>query len=337
MILLTGGAGYIGSHTLLELLNHEDEVLVVDNFSNSNPDSLTKIAQLNNKKFYFEEVDICDQTALTACLQNYPIQAVIHFAAYKAVGDSVAQPLNYYRNNLVGLINILDYCAKKQINHFVFSSSCTVYGVPQKSPVTEEFEIQTANSPYGNTKQIGEEIIRDFAFANPTFNYLNLRYFNPIGAHESGLIGDDPTGIPNNLIPYLTKVAFGELAQLKVFGGDYATPDGTCIRDYIHVVDLAKAHVLALHQLKQHQINLESRNINIGTGVGYSVLEVINCFEKVSKLKLNYTIVDKRSGDVPAIYADPSKAKNSLNWEAQYTLEDMLRSAWNFQLKNAKK
>jgi UDP-glucose 4-epimerase len=332
MILLTGGAGYIGSHTLLELFKTDREVVLLDNFSNSDKSVIQKLEKIANKKITLIEVDICDFNTLQKSLQNFPITSVIHFAAKKAVGESVQSPILYYENNVGGLINILKICNEKNIQNFVFSSSCTVYGIPNSSPVTEDFPIQVANSPYGNTKQIGEEILQDYQIAHPQFKYFNLRYFNPIGAHESGLIGDNPNGIPNNLLPYLTKVVFGELKELTVFGGDYSTADGTCIRDYIHVVDLARAHVLALETLENSKKDLP-KSINLGTGLGYSVLEVISSFEKTTQKKVAYKIGPKREGDVPAIYANAALAKEILNWECLYNLEEMLQSAWNFQCK----
>lgn len=333
MILLTGGAGYIGSHTLLEILKTEREVIVIDDFSNSDKSVIVNLEKISNKKITFIEVDICDFADLQKKLAAYKIDSAIHFAAKKAVGESVSFPVMYYENNVSGLLNILKICTEKNIVNFVFSSSCTVYGIPESSPVTEDFPIQNANSPYGNTKQIGEEILKDYQVAHPTFKYFNLRYFNPIGAHESGLIGDNPNGVPNNLLPYLTKVVYGELKELTVFGGDYDTPDGTCIRDYIHVLDIARAHVLALETLENNQNKELPKSINLGTGKGYSVLEVITSFEKTTHKKVAFSIGPKREGDVPAIYADATLAKKILNWECKYNLEDMLSSAWNFQCK----
>lgn len=336
MVLLTGGAGYIGSHTLLELVSSGFEVLIVDDLSNSSLKIIESLESITKKSIAFEKVDITNQSDLDRIFSKYDINSVIHFAAKKAVGESVENPLKYYHNNVTGLISLLSCCEKHRVKNFVFSSSCTIYGSPKTSPVTEDFEIQIAASPYGNTKQIGEEIISDFA-NSIEFNYLNLRYFNPIGAHESGLLGDNPEGKPNNLLPYITRVANKELDELTVFGDDYDTHDGTCVRDYIHVIDIAKAHVSALELLlKNKKINDKVNAINLGTGKGYTVLDLINTFEKVTNIKVNYKIGPRRSGDVPAIYADASLAKNILNWEAKLNLEAMLQSAWNFELKKKK-
>lgn len=333
MILVTGGAGYIGSHTVIELLKNQFEILVIDNFSNSTPAVLDTIKQISGKNFEHHCFDLCDYKMLLDTTNKYNIEGIIHFAAYKAVGESVNDPIKYYQNNIQSLTNVLKLCKDRKIKNFVFSSSCTVYGNPDEIPVTETTPIKNAESPYGKTKIFSEEIINDFQKVN-NIATCKLRYFNPIGAHESGLIGDCPSGIPNNLLPYLTQVASGLREELSVYGNDYNTPDGTCIRDYIHVTDLAKAHVKAL------QYNTTNPNsnthFNIGTGKGYSVLELIKTFEKVNNVKLNYTITKRRQGDVEAIFADCSLSKESLNWAAELGLEEMLKSAWNFQLKNNK-
>lgn len=332
MVAVTGGAGYIGSHTVVELLNAGHEVLVIDNFSNASPLVLERIKKISGKSFDFEEIDICDLGALEVVFQKYPITEVLHFAAYKSVGESVQEPLKYYQNNIIGLLNILLCCEKFQVNKLAFSSSCTVYGEPSVIKIDESSETHgKAASPYGNTKKIGEQIITDVA-KKGELNSILLRYFNPIGSHESGWLGDEPKGIPNNLIPYLTKVVYGDLPYLNVFGGDYDTPDGTCIRDYIHVVDLAIAHVKAIEYL-QNPNNKGLEAINIGTGKGCSVLEVIKTFEETTGLKVNYKITERRTGDVKAIYASPEKAKKVLNWQAKYDLKDMLASAWEYQKK----
>ena len=331
MILVTGATGYIGSHTLVELINAGHAVLGADNFSNSSPAVLQKLKTIVGKEIPFIELDFCDKEAVEAVFRTHSITSVIHFAAYKSVGESVQEPLKYYHNNLLSLVNLLEACRSFEVHHFVFSSSCTVYGQPDSMKIDESAAIAgQAASPYGNTKKISEQIIIDFSATYP-INCALLRYFNPIGSHESGLLGDEPNGIPNNLIPYLTKVVDGELPYLRVFGGDYDTPDGTCIRDYIHVVDLAKAHQLALEKIASGAIKgVEA--INLGTGKGSSVLEVIKAFESATGHKVNYQVVERRSGDVTAIYADPNKAAELLGWEAKLGLKEMLSSAWNYQL-----
>lgn len=331
MILVTGGTGYIGSHTVVELLNNGHEVVVVDNFLNSNQSILKRIQLINPKRFFFEEIDVTDEAALATIFKKYTISSVIHFAAYKSVGESVQDPLKYYRNNLGSLISILGCCKDFGVSNFIFSSSCTVYGDPVVSEISETNPLTTsAASPYGNTKKISEEIIRDFAKVND-FKAVLLRYFNPVGSHDSGLLGDEPVGIPNNLIPYLTKVVDGELPHLQVFGNDYPTKDGTAVRDYIHVVELAQAHVKSIKYTEQLDIGSVDA-INLGTGVGSSVLEVITAFEKATGKKVKYEIAPRRAGDVASIYASPIKAKDKLGWEAKLNLEDMMRSAWNYQV-----
>ena len=330
MILVTGASGYIGSHTLVELINAGHTVIGVDNFSNSSPAVLNNIKKILGVQVPFMKLDLSDQKAVETLFEKYPIQSIIHFAAYKSVGESVQEPLKYYRNNLLTLINLLEACKDFGVDRFVFSSSCTVYGEPDSMKINEDAILAThAASPYGNTKKISEQIIQDYCKIHP-LNCALLRYFNPIGSHESGLLGDEPNGVPNNLIPYLTKVVDGELPFLSVFGGDYDTPDGTCIRDYIHVVDLAKAHQMAIEKIGSGAIQgVEA--INLGTGVGKSVLEVIQSFEAATGEKVNYKIVERRAGDITAIFADPSKAKDLLGWATELDLKDMLKSAWKFQ------
>ena len=333
MILVTGGTGYIGSHTIVELLNKNFEVLIIDDFSNSDRSVLDSIRKITGKSVSFIEMDLCNYDLLLEKTKGFDIEGIIHFAAYKSVGESVFEPLKYYDNNINSLVNILKLLKERNISNFVFSSSCTVYGSPEVIPVTENTEVKKGESPYGKSKIIGEEIINDFNFSH-TFSAINLRYFNPIGAHSSGLIGDLPIGKPNNLLPFVTQVAIGKREVLSVFGDDYDTPDGTCLRDYIHVIDLAKAHVSAIeYNRKNHNKVIP---INLGTGNGSSVLEIINTFEKVSKIKINYKINPRRKGDVPAIFGDCSLSKELLGWETQLSLEDMLSSAWNFE-KNLKK
>lgn len=333
-ILVTGGTGYIGSHTVVELQNSGFDVVIVDNLSNSNADVVNSIEQISGIRPAFEKVDCLDMEAMEGVFNKYPgIKAVIHFAASKAVGESVQKPLLYYRNNLVSLINLLELMPKHGIEGIVFSSSCTVYGQPDILPVTEEAPIKKAESPYGNTKQINEEIIQDTIASGAPIQAILLRYFNPIGAHPTALLGELPNGVPQNLIPYLTQTAIGIREQLSVFGNDYNTPDGSCIRDFINVVDLAKAHVIAIRRIldKKQKENVEV--FNIGTGTGLSVLELINAFEKATGVKLNYKIVGRRAGDIEKVWANPEKANNELGWKAEETIEDTLRSAWNWQLK----
>jgi len=331
-ILVTGGTGYIGSHTAVELINDGFEVVIVDNLSNSKIGSLDGIEKITGIRPSFEQIDLCDREKTEALLKKYTdIEAIIHFAAYKAVGESVEQPLKYYHNNLVSLINLLELMPQYAIPNMVFSSSCTVYGQPEKLPVTENAPVQTASSPYGNTKQISEEIIHDTVAASDNINCISLRYFNPIGAHPSALIGELPVGIPNNLVPFITQTAIGIREQLSVFGNDYNTPDGSCIRDYIHVVDLAKAHVAAVRRLLENKNRAKLEMFNLGTGQGVSVLELVRVFEKVTGVKLNYKIVGRRVGDTEQVWADTAYANSELGWKAQSTLEETLKSAWEWE------
>ena len=332
-ILVTGGTGYIGSHTVVELQNNGYEVVIVDNLSNSRADVVDSIEQISGIRPAFEEVDCLDYEGMDAVFTKYPgIKGIIHFAASKAVGESVEKPLKYYRNNLVSLINILELMPKHNVKGIIFSSSCTVYGQPDILPVTEAAPIKKAESPYGNTKQINEEIIRDTVASGSPIHAVMLRYFNPIGAHPSALIGELPNGVPQNLIPYLTQTAIGIREKLSVFGDDYDTPDGSCIRDFIYVVDLAKAHVIAMNRILEDKQKESVEVFNIGTGRGLSVLELINAFEKSTGVKLNYQIVGRRAGDIVKVWADPTLAKTELGWKADTPIEDTLRSAWNWQL-----
>lgn len=332
MIIVTGGTGYIGSHTTVELLEKGYDVLIIDNLSNSKEEVIDNIEKISGKRPFFEKFDLTDKNKTLKVFEKYSIaQAIIHFAAYKAVGESVQNPLKYYGNNLVSLINILEGMKKFNIPNIVFSSSCTVYGEPDELPVAENAPIKEANSPYGNTKQISEEIIRDSIAAYNELKGIALRYFNPIGAHESALIGELPLGVPDNLVPFITQTAIGIREQLKVFGNDYNTPDGTCIRDYIHVVDLAKAHISAIERLISNNNENDFEFFNIGTGKGNTVLEVINTFEEVNNLKLNYKITNRRPGDVEKVYADSTIANKALKWEAEKTLADALKSAWEWE------
>jgi UDP-glucose 4-epimerase len=336
-IIITGGAGYIGSHTAVEFLLKGFEVVIVDDLSNSRLEVIDGIEQITKLKPLFYRTDVTDLMALDNIISEHKdASAIVHFAAYKAVGESVKQPLMYYNNNLVGLLNILKLINDYQISNFVFSSSCTVYGQPKKLPVTEQSPIVKPESPYGNTKKIGEEIITDAISASTNLKAVSLRYFNPIGAHPSALIGELPIGVPNNLMPYITQTAIGIRPQLKVFGNDYNTPDGTAIRDYINVVDLAKAHVVAVARLISNKNEQKYEVFNIGTGKGVSVLEVINAFEKSTGVKLNYEIAERREGDVEKVWADTTKANSILGWFATESLEDTVKSAWEWerQLRN---
>lgn len=332
-ILVTGGLGFIGSHTVVELQNEGFDVVVIDDLSNSSIEVLDGITAITGKKPAFEQIDLRDKGAVQQFFNKYTnVSGIIHFAASKAVGESVENPLLYYENNIGALVYLLQELQKKEESHFIFSSSCTVYGQAEQMPITEDAPIQAAMSPYGNTKQIGEEIIQDVAKVSG-INAILLRYFNPVGAHESINIGELPKGTPQNLVPFITQTAIGLRQQLSVFGSDYPTADGTCVRDYIHVVDIAKAHVTALQRLVK-KANAEKVEIfNLGTGKGSSVLEVINAFEKVSGQKLNYKIVDKRPGDITEAYADTEKANNILGWKAKLSLEDALGSAWKWEQK----
>lgn len=332
-ILVTGGTGYIGSHTVVELQNNGYEVIIVDNLSNSRAEVVDSIEQITGIRPAFEKVDCLDYEGMDAVFAKYPgIQGVIHFAASKAVGESVEKPLKYYRNNLVSLINLLELMPKHNVQGIIFSSSCTVYGQPDVLPVTEAAPIKKAESPYGNTKQVNEEIIRDTVASGAPIRAILLRYFNPIGAHPSALIGELPNGVPQNLIPYLTQTAMGIREKLSVFGDDYDTPDGSCIRDYIYVVDLAKAHVIAMNRILENKQKENVEVFNVGTGRGLSVLELIHAFESAIGVKLNYQIVGRRAGDIVKVWADPSYANNELGWKAEATIEDTLRSAWNWQV-----
>ena len=336
-VLVTGGTGYIGSHTVVELINEGFEVVVLDNLSNSNIDVLNGIEKITGVRPAFENIDCVDYVSLDRMFEKHQnIDAIIHFAASKAVGESVEKPLLYYRNNLVSLINLLQLMPIHKIASIVFSSSCTVYGQPDILPVTGNAPIKPALSPYGNTKQIGEEIIRDTIHANPNYKSIILRYFNPIGAHPSAEIGELPNGVPNNLLPFVTQTAIGLRKQLQVFGNDYNTPDGSCIRDYINVVDLAKAHVISVRRLLEGTGKSTVETFNLGTGRGLSVLEIINTFEKVTGVPVPYRIVGRREGDIEKVWADPSFANNELGWKASETVEETLRSAWAWELKLSK-
>lgn len=330
-ILVTGGLGFIGSHTVVELQNEGFDVVVIDDLSNTSVAVLDGIAAITGSKPAFEQTDLRDKKAVESFFTKYPdVSGVIHFAASKAVGESVENPLLYYENNISTLVYLLQQLQKKHVSQFIFSSSCTVYGQAEKMPITEDASVQPAMSPYGNTKQIGEEIIKDVAKVSGISNIL-LRYFNPIGAHPTANIGELPLGVPLNLVPFITQTAAGVREQLSVYGDNYDTPDGTCIRDYIHVVDLAKAHVKALKRLIDNQNDEKVEVFNLGTGKGSSVLEVIKAFEKVTGEKLNYKIVAPRPGDVTQAFADTTKANNILGWKAELTLEDALASAWKWE------
>ena len=329
-ILVTGGAGYIGSHTAVELLNEGYEVIIADNLCNSSSVVIDRIKEITGKQVKFYDIDTRDQEKLRKIFEENKIDAVIHFAALKAVGESVQKPLDYYNNNLVNTITVLELMREFNVDKFVFSSSATVYGSPKSCPIKEDFPLSTTN-PYGNTKLMIEDILRDICKVNKDFNVAILRYFNPIGAHESGKIGEEPNGIPNNLMPYITKVAIGQLKELSVFGDDYDTPDGTGVRDYIHVVDLAVGHVRALEKLNQ---NPGLVTYNLGTGRGYSVLDLVKAFEKASGVKIPYKIVGRRAGDIAMCYADPTKAERELGWVAKYDIDKMCRDSWNWQSKN---
>jgi UDP-glucose 4-epimerase len=336
-IIVTGGTGYIGSHTAVELIGEGFEPILIDNLYNSEAVVADRICQITGIRPQLEIFDLCDNEKLNAFFRKYnDISAIIHFAAYKAVGESVHKPLEYYRNNLVSLMNLLDSMKQFNIPHFVFSSSCTVYGQPEKLPVTEDAPVQQAISPYGNTKQIGEEIIRDTVSTNEKIKAISLRYFNPIGAHPSGLIGELPRGVPENLIPFITQTAIGLRDELKVFGNDYNTPDGSCVRDFLHVVDLAKAHVVAVKRLIEGKNKKNYEVFNLGTGKGVSVLEAIKSFERVSGIKLKYRITGRRAGDIEKIWADPSLANRELGWKTKSSLDDAMKTAWKWE-KNVRK
>jgi UDP-glucose 4-epimerase len=329
-ILITGGAGYIGSHTCVELLNAGYEIVIMDNLSNSKLESINRIRQITGKDFKFYQVNLLDYVGLDTIFSENQIDAVIHFAGLKAVGESVNLPLWYYKSNISGTIQLCEVMKKYSVKKLVFSSSATVYGTPEFVPIHEEFSLGATN-PYGRTKQMIEEILRDLNVSDPEWSVALLRYFNPIGAHKSGLIGEDPNGTPNNLLPYISQVAVGKLNELKIFGNDYPSKDGTGVRDYIHVVDLALGHLSALEKV------LGSKGVeayNLGTGKGYSVLEMIQAFEKVSARKVPYQIVDRRPGDIGICYANPTKAKNKLGWVAKKGIEEMCEDTWRWQIKN---
>ncbi|MFY0165405.1 UDP-glucose 4-epimerase GalE [Bacillus anthracis] len=329
-ILITGGAGYIGSHTCVELLNNNYKIIVVDNLSNSSIESLNRVKEITGKQFEFYKENVLNREKMNEIFLESNIEAVIHFAGFKAVGESTTIPLAYYYNNIISAIVLCDVMQKHNVKNFIFSSSATVYGIPKTSPITEEFPLSVTN-PYGQTKLMIEQIMRDVAKADDEWSIALLRYFNPFGAHQSGRIGEDPNGIPNNLMPYVTQVAVGKLKELNIFGNDYPTKDGTGVRDYIHVVDLAKGHVKALEKV------LKTKGIeayNLGTGKGYSVLEMVKAFEKVSGKKIPYKVIGRRPGDVAICFADVSKAKRELGWEAEYGLEEMCVDSWRWQVNN---
>ncbi len=329
-ILVTGGAGYIGSHTVIELLGKGYEVVIVDNFYNSHPEVLERIKELSGKDFKFYEIDLLDKNALKKVFEENKIDSVIHFAGYKAVGESVEKPLMYYHNNLTSTFILCEVMKKYGVKNIVFSSSATVYGLSNVSPLKEDLPLSTTN-PYGTTKLFIEQILRDLYISDNDWSIALLRYFNPIGAHISGRIGENPNGIPNNLMPFITQVAVGKREKLSVFGNDYDTVDGTGVRDYIHVVDLAKGHIKAL---ERHMDFKGVEAYNLGTGKGVSVLELVNTFEKVNGVKIPYTIIDRRPGDIATCFADSSKAKKELGWEAEKTIEDMCKDSWNWQKNN---
>ncbi|MBR8046363.1 UDP-glucose 4-epimerase GalE [Burkholderia multivorans] len=329
-ILVTGGAGYIGSHTAVELLDNGYDVVIVDNLVNSKAEAVRRIERITGKQPAFHQVDVCDEAALAKVFDAHPITGTIHFAALKAVGESVAKPLEYYENNLGGLLTVLKVMRARNVKQFVFSSSATVYGVPERSPIDESFPLSATN-PYGQSKLIAEQILRDLEVSDPSWRIATLRYFNPVGAHASGLIGEDPAGIPNNLMPYVAQVAVGKLEKLRVFGSDYPTPDGTGVRDYIHVVDLAKGHIAALDALVKRDASFV---VNLGTGQGYSVLEVVRAFEKASGRPVPYEIVARRPGDVAECYANPHAAADIIGWRATLGLDDMCADHWRWQEAN---
>ena len=330
-ILITGATGFIASHTIVELQQNGHDIIGIDNLSNSSIETVDKIAQITGKKIEFHKVDICDYDGLNKILSSKKIDCCIHFAGLKAVGESVARPIEYYDNNIGGTITLLKVLDKIGCHNLVFSSSATVYGTPAFVPITEECPKGFCTNPYGWTKSMIEQILLDMQNANKDWNVVILRYFNPIGAHQSGIIGENPNGIPNNLMPYITQVACGKREKLFVYGNDYDTPDGTGVRDYIHVVDLARGHVKALTAINN---NCGAEIFNLGTGHGYSVLDVVNTFEKVNNIKIPYEIVARRPGDIASCYANPAKAEKILGWYAEHSLEDMCRDSWNYQQKN---
>ncbi len=328
-ILVTGGAGYIGSHTVVELLQKGEEVIVIDNFSNSKREALETIKSITGKEFKFYELDYLNREALEKVFEENPqIDSVLNFAGFKAVGESVKKPIEYYTNNISGALVLLDTMRKYQVKKFVFSSSATVYGEPERIPLTEDCKTGGTTNPYGTTKLYIEQILKDIYMSDSTWDIAILRYFNPVGAHESGLIGEEPQGVPNNLMPYVVRVAAGILPELSVFGNDYDTPDGTGIRDYIHVVDLAKGHLKALEKLEKEKQGLFI--YNLGTGMGYSVLDMVKAFEKATGQKVAYKIAPRREGDIATCYSNPEKAERELHWKAEKTLEDMCKDSWNF-------
>ncbi|HDR9082155.1 TPA: UDP-glucose 4-epimerase GalE [Burkholderia vietnamiensis] len=326
-ILVTGGVGYIGSHTAVELLDNGYDVVIVDNLVNSKVEAVRRIERITGKTPAFHQVDVCDEAALAKVFDAHPITGTIHFAALKAVGESVAKPLEYYQNNLGGLLAVLKVMRERNVRQFVFSSSATVYGVPERSPIDESFPLSATN-PYGQSKLIAEQILRDLEVSDPSWRIATLRYFNPVGAHSSGLIGEDPAGIPNNLMPYVAQVAVGKLEKLRVFGSDYPTPDGTGVRDYIHVVDLAKGHIAALDALATRDASFV---VNLGTGQGYSVLEVVRAFEKASGRPVPYELVARRPGDIAECYANPQAAADIIGWRATLGIEEMCADHWKWQ------
>ncbi|AEC16459.1 UDP-glucose 4-epimerase GalE [Gallibacterium anatis] len=330
-VLVTGGAGYIGSHTVVELLNANREVVVLDNLSNSSAKSLDRVKQITGKAVTFYQGDVLDRALLKRIFADHKIESVIHFAGLKAVGESVVKPIEYYRNNVEGSLTLLDEMRQAGVFNFVFSSSATVYGDPEIIPITEQCKVGGTTNPYGTSKFMVERIIMDVVKAIPQFSMTILRYFNPVGAHESGLIGEDPNGIPNNLLPYISQVAIGKLQQLSVFGSDYPTHDGTGVRDYIHVVDLAIGHLKALDR---HENDAGLHIYNLGTGTGYSVLDMVHAFEKVNNIKIPYRLTERRAGDIAVCYSDPSLALKELGWKTDRDLEQMMRDTWNWQKNN---
>ncbi|PFH26924.1 MULTISPECIES: UDP-glucose 4-epimerase GalE [Burkholderia] len=326
-ILVTGGAGYIGSHTAVELLDNGYDVVIVDNLVNSKAESVRRIERITGRTPAFHQIDVCDEAALAKVFDAHPITGTIHFAALKAVGESVAKPIEYYQNNLGGLLAVLKVMRERNVRQFVFSSSATVYGVPERSPIDESFPLSATN-PYGQSKLIAEQILRDLEVSDPSWRIATLRYFNPVGAHASGLIGEDPAGIPNNLMPYVAQVAVGKLERLRVFGSDYPTPDGTGVRDYIHVVDLAKGHIAALDALATRDASFV---VNLGTGQGYSVLEVVRAFEKASGRAVPYELVARRPGDIAECYANPQAAADLIGWRATLGIDEMCADHWKWQ------
>ena len=331
-VLVTGGAGFIGSHTAVELLNSGKDIVIVDNFSNSKPKALDAIRKITGKDFKFYEINYLDREKLEKVFEENEIEAVLNFAGYKAVGESVKKPLEYYENNISGCIVLLETMRKYNVKKFVFSSSATVYGQPERIPLTEDCKVGGTTNPYGTSKLFIEQILKDLYNSDNSWDICILRYFNPVGAHESGLIGEEPQGVPNNLMPYVVRVAAGELKELSVFGNDYDTPDGTGVRDYIHVVDLAKGHICALNKLDKEGSGLFI--YNLGTGTGYSVLDMVKAFEQITGKKVPYKIAPRRAGDIATCYSDPTKAKEELGWTAEKGIKEMCEDSWNFIQKN---